>query len=69
MISKIIAAIGVIKELIALVKMLLGWVEDMRKAKELERQRELDLGLVKAIEAKTPEEAFNAQDDIVKNSN
>ncbi len=61
--------IRIIRALIDLYNQYKVLKEAQRKAEELRRELELEKALDAAMKAKTPEEAFDAQDGIVNNSN
>jgi hypothetical protein len=67
MFSKIIAAIGVIKEVIALIRMLLNWIEQEKVRVAKEREQKRNAAVDDSKKAQTDEEIWDAQDRIVDN--
>jgi len=66
-ISKIIAVVGVIKELITLIRMLLAWIEQTKEAEAAKRSEERKKAIEDLKNARTVEEAYEAQERIINN--
>jgi hypothetical protein len=68
MFSQVMAVFSVIKELIKFIKMMMDFVEKKRLRDIEERRQSLILAQQDLQKAKTDEEIFKAQSDIVKHS-
>lgn len=67
MFTKVVAVIGVIKELIALIKLFYGWIEAQKNAEAEKRAQEREKALEDIQKAQTEEEFDAAQDRVVDN--
>ena len=59
--GNILAIISAVKEVIALIKMVIAWVKTMKAAQAIKEGEEKAKAIDDAVNAKTPQEAMDAQ--------